>query len=132
MLYLGENHQLAFYEVGALLGDPAQPISNPKGSWVLMSLNIRLHSVVDFSRADQQKLVGTNRQELTGDWQNFGGEAPTQDLGAALFNLRTVEGLIYPSARTGGLCLAVFMDRLQPSSRIEFELETNNTIEIFK
>jgi len=41
-LYLGENHQVAIYEVGALLGDPNAPISNPRGSWVLMSLHVRL------------------------------------------------------------------------------------------
>jgi hypothetical protein len=38
VLYLGENHQVAIYEVGALLGNPNAPLSSPKGSWVLMSL----------------------------------------------------------------------------------------------
>ena len=38
ILYLGENHQVAIYEVGALLGDPNSPISNPRGSWLLMCL----------------------------------------------------------------------------------------------
>lgn len=40
ILYLGENHQVAIYEVGALLGDPNAPLSSPRGSWVLMSLQV--------------------------------------------------------------------------------------------
>jgi hypothetical protein len=32
ILYLGENHQVAIYEVGALLGNPNAPLSSPKGS----------------------------------------------------------------------------------------------------
>ena len=42
ILYLGENHQVAIYEVGALLGDPSAPISSPKGSWALMSWHVGL------------------------------------------------------------------------------------------
>lgn len=57
MLYLGENHQVAIYEVGALLGDPNQPVSNPRGSWVLMSLHVQLHRVADLSDPSQQKLI---------------------------------------------------------------------------
>src|SRR6516165_5360913 len=47
ILYLGENHQVAIYEVGALLGDPNAPISSPIGTWVLMSLHVILYHVVD-------------------------------------------------------------------------------------
>jgi len=51
ILYLGENHQVAIYEVGALLGDPNAPLSSPKGSWVLMSLQVSLYHVVDLCDA---------------------------------------------------------------------------------
>jgi hypothetical protein len=60
ILYLGENHQVAIYEVGALLGDPNAPLSSPKGSWVLMSLQVTLYHVADLCDASQQKLISTN------------------------------------------------------------------------
>ena len=81
ILYLGENHQVAIYEVGALLGDPNDPISSPKGSWLLMSVHVRLHHIVDLSEPAQQRLISTNDQELTGVWANTPGGAPTQILG---------------------------------------------------
>lgn len=54
ILYLGENHQVAIYEVGALLGNPNSPVSSPKGSWVLMSLQVTLHHVADLCDPSQQ------------------------------------------------------------------------------
>src|SRR5580700_4066300 len=56
ILDLGENHQVAIYEVGALLGDPNAPLSSRRGSWALMSLHVRLHNVADLSDPGQQKL----------------------------------------------------------------------------
>lgn len=123
MLYLGENHQVAIYEVGALLGDPNQPISNPKGSWVLMSLRVQLHQVADLSNPAQQRLIATNDQELTGAWGNAAGTAPTQLLGAALFDVPSLEGFIYPSSKAGSLNLAVFMDKLSDKSSLTFQNE---------
>ncbi len=32
VLYLGENHQVVAFEVGALLGDPSAPTPNPNAS----------------------------------------------------------------------------------------------------
>src|SRR4051794_28287986 len=49
ILYLGENHQVAIFEVGALLGDPNSPISSPRGSWILMNLYVRIYNVTDLS-----------------------------------------------------------------------------------
>jgi hypothetical protein len=123
MLYLGENHQVAVYEVGALLGDPNQPISNPKGSWVLMSLRVQLHLVADLSDPAQQKLIATNTQELTGSWADADGYAPTQQLGAALFDVPKLEGFVFPSAKAGNLNLAVFMDKLAVGSSLVFQNE---------
>ena len=80
ILYLGENHQVAIYEVGALLGDPDAPISSPRGSWALMSIRVSLDNVVDLSEPDQQQIISTNHQELTGAWANYGGAAPTSGL----------------------------------------------------
>jgi hypothetical protein len=40
--------------VRALLGDPNAPVSSPRGSWVLMSLQVTLHHVADLCDASQQ------------------------------------------------------------------------------
>jgi hypothetical protein len=132
MLYLGENHQVAIFEVGALLGDPNLPISNPKGSWVLMSLRVQLHHIADLSEPAQQKLIATNDQELTGVWANAGGGAPTQKLGAALFAVPGLEGFIFPSARVGSRNLAVFMDKLGGKSALTFQNELTKQTEALK
>jgi len=127
MLYLGDNHQVAIYEVGALLGDPNAPISSPRGSWVLMSLSVRLHHVANLSVPSQQKLISTNDQELTGVWANnaVSTAAPTQKLGAALYAIPKLEGFIYPSSKTGSHNLVIFMDKLDKSSLITFSNELN-------
>lgn len=129
MLYLGENHLVAIYEVGALLGDPTLPISNPKGSWALMSLHVQLHLVADLSDPAQQRLIATSEQELTGSWGNAGGSAPTQKLGAALFATPGLEGFIFPSAKAGSRNLAIFMDKLGANSTVTFKNEMSNKTE---
>ena len=83
-LYLGETHQVVLYEVEALLGPSTSPIPNPKGSWLLTSLEVTLGSVVDLTSNAQQRIVGTNDQELTGVWKSSNTPAPTQLLGAGI------------------------------------------------
>jgi hypothetical protein len=125
MLYLGENHQVAIYEVGALLGDPDAPVSNPKGSWALMSVQVTLDYVADLSDVAQQKIIATNLQELTGSWAACSGAAPTQVLGRALHDLPDLEGFIYPSAKAGNRSLAIFVDKLGSRSSLVFRNEIN-------
>jgi RES domain len=129
ILYLGENHQVAIYEVGALLGDPNEPISSPKGSWLLMSVHVRLHYVVDVSEPAQQRLISTSDQELTGVWVSASGGAPTQKLGAALHALPDLEGFIFPSSKAGSRNLAIFMDKLAGTSIITFKNELTGRTE---
>jgi RES domain len=130
ILYLGENHQVAIYEVGALLGDPNAPLSSPVGSWILMSLNIRLYSVIDLCDPDQQKLISTSDQELTGSWANNPAACPTQQLGAALYALPDAEGIKYPSSKAGSHNLAIFMDKLNKNSAISFKNELDGRTEM--
>ena len=129
ILYLGENHQVAIYEVGALLGDPNAPISRPKGSWALMSLHVRLYNVADLSEPGEQKLIATNDQELTGTWANSSGTAPTQALGVALSAHPGLEGFVFPSSKSGSRNLAIFMDKLDKRSLITFENELDGKVE---
>jgi len=77
ILYLGETHQVAVHEVGALLGDPNAPVANPKGSWAILSLSVVLEQVVDLTDSTQQRIIRTNQSELTGNWINYAGVSPT-------------------------------------------------------
>jgi hypothetical protein len=129
ILYLGENHQVAIYEMDALLGDPNAPLSSPRGSCVLMSLDIRLYSVVDLCAPNQLKLISASDQELTGSWVNNPAASPTQKLGAALHALPNVEAMIYPSSKAGSRNLAIFMDKLDKRSAIVFKNELRGTTE---
>jgi hypothetical protein len=130
IIYLGENHQVAIYEVGALLGDPDAPISIPRGSWALLSIHVKLYNVIDLSDHAQQRLISTNDQELTGVWVNYPGTAPTQKLGAALCAIPEVEAFIFPSSKTGSRNLAIFPDKLDKRSSIVFHNELDGKYEL--
>ena len=58
------------------------PIPDPKGSFVILSLDVRLNHVVNLCDEHEQRLLGTNSQELTWNWVNHIGFAPTKKLGA--------------------------------------------------
>jgi hypothetical protein len=130
IVYLGETHQVAIHEVRALLGDPQAPIANPKGSWAILSLQVVLDQIVDLSLPHQQRIIATNHAELTGNWSNDPGVAPTQALGQSLYNLPGLEGFIYPSSLVNGLCLGIFPDKLGPRSSITFLNEITNRQEL--
>jgi hypothetical protein len=129
ILYLGENHQVAIYEVGALVGDPNDPISNPRGSWALMSIQVILHYIADISDPAQQKIISTNHQELTGSWINSPSPVPTHQLGAELHKVPDLEGFLYPSAKSKSRNLAIFMEKLGNRSSISFFNELLNKSE---
>jgi hypothetical protein len=58
--------------------------------------------------------------EITQPWAGI-PNAPTQVLGAEVYNDDFFEGILYPSARKAGhSCVVVFPDRLLPGSRIHF------------
>jgi hypothetical protein len=122
-LYLGENHQVVFYEVGALLGSPLDPVCNPRGSWVVMALRVVLDSIADLSDDSQLKILRTSRQELTGPWEGSFAPVPTQQLGAALHATEGVEGVVFPSSKPLGRNLVIFPDKLGPRSHIVFHNE---------
>lgn len=84
IMYLAETHQVAIHEVGALLGDPAAPVANPRGSWAILHLDVILGCIVDLTEPAQQRLLGTTEMELTGIWRNSRTATPTQRLGEAL------------------------------------------------
>ncbi|HEY6331096.1 MAG TPA: RES family NAD+ phosphorylase [Blastocatellia bacterium] len=136
VLYLAENHQVALFEVQALLGSPPGPIvPNPhQGPWTIISVSVRLSGVADLTSRASQVLLDTNAQELTGDWMGYAsravpmssisypvGVAPTQELGTALYSTPHIEAFITISARIPDkMALVVFPQKLQPGNYMRF------------
>ncbi len=130
VLYLGENHQVVVYEIGALLGPLSSPMSNPAHSWMILTLDVRLDHVVDLCDSSQQKIISTNDQELTGVWANASSATPTQKLGAALNAVPNLEGMVVPSAKPGGRRnLVLFPDKFGPRSSVVFRNELSGRSE---
>jgi RES domain-containing protein len=129
ILYLAETPQVALHEVRALVGDPNAPIADTRSSWVLLSLQVVLDHVVNLTDPGEQKIISTNHAELTGNWVNDPGLAPTQSLGQQLYDLADVEGFLYPSSLVNGSCLAVFPDKSGPRSSLVFRNEISGRVE---
>jgi len=114
ILYLAENCQVALYEVGAMYGNPADPIADPRQSLLLLSLQVRLCRVVDLCDESERRLIGASFQELTGNWRNSPDrDLPTHLLGQALFRVKGLEGFLFPSSKpSGGQNLVIFPDKI--------------------
>ncbi|MBX9582049.1 MAG: RES family NAD+ phosphorylase [Gemmataceae bacterium] len=75
--------------------------------------------VLDLTRREVRRTLGTDSTELTGPWRGFPIRRlpPTQLLGREVFYSGLFSGIRYPSARHhGGVCLAVFEDLLRAAS----------------
>jgi hypothetical protein len=133
VLYLAQDHQLALFEVRALGGSPEAPIPDPRMTWTVLPLVVTLRAVADLTDPVEQRQIGMSAQELTGKWdQHKGSErAPTQRLGAALFELPGLDGFLVPTAIPGvsGKNLVVFPEKLKARSRIEFRNPKSGRIE---
>jgi hypothetical protein len=135
VLYLAQDHQLALFEVRALLAKPEAPIPDPRSTWAILPLSVTLEAVADLTNPAEQRRIGISTQELTGKWDEYkqSGTAPTQRLGAALFELPGLEGFLVPTAVPGisGKSLVVFPEKLKARSRIEFRDPNSGRIERF-
>jgi RES domain-containing protein len=137
VLYLAENHMVALFEVQALFGNPLVPggvVAQPRQSWTVISVNLQLQSVADIADPRTQSQLQTTAQELTGDWRGYmqrssvhtsvsgpTGIAPTQELGAALYQNQNLEGVRTLSAKLPYYwTLVVFPQQLQAGSHITF------------
>src|SRR5262245_17172724 len=145
ILYLAEDHQVALYEVGAIVGPPfptlGKPVfSNPWKAWTILNVRVTIQQVVDLTEVAAQVRLGTSAQELTGDWEGYlkrtqhasvsgpTGLAPTHALGQALFDLSDLEGFLAIAAPLPDRKnLIVFPEKLQPGSRIVFDDGHGNT-----
>ena len=133
ILYLAENHLVAMFEAQALFGSPLTPggvVPHPTASLVTLAIQTQLTAIVDISDPAQAAVVGTNAQELTGDWRGYQqrgpatsvsgptGKAPTQEFGEQLFALcPDVQGFLTLSAPLPYYrILAIFPQRLRPGT----------------
>jgi hypothetical protein len=144
ILYLAENHQVALFEVQALLGSPwSGVVPNPRSAWTILNMKVSLSRIVDLTDAGEQAILDTSAQELTGDWRGYQsrgmsssvplptGLAPTQELGGTLFSAGDVEGFITLSARLPDqMILAVFPQRMGPRSIEYWDPLTGNVVYI--
>ena len=143
-LYFAEDPIVAQFEVGAVLGSltPGGHIPHPRQStFVTMAVRIILRDVIDLTEVTNTHLpLGTNAQELTGDWRGYEqrtprtsvseptGIAPTQHLGKALFATGT-EGFRAISAKIPYTkTLTVFTDNLQSGSSLVFLDQSGGTV----
>jgi len=84
-----------------------------------------LRKVLDLTRVDVLDALVTSSDELGRDWRMVnarGGEAPSQRLGNAAHRSQRIEAIVYRSTVwAGGLCLAIFPERLGSGSWLEVE-----------
>jgi hypothetical protein len=143
ILYFADNPLVATFEYGALFGSlvPGKSIPNPNYPYVMLSVQMVLHSIVDLSDVSKQNLVDISAQELTGDWDGYtirnqgtnisgpNGLAPTQILGEALKNTG-VEGFKSISAKVPyHRTLMVFSQNLQSNSSILFRDQSGKILD---
>lgn len=136
ILYLAENHLVALLEVEALMGSPVNPgslVPQPHRSWTMLNVTVSLQRVADLTDLSTQEALQITAQELTGDWvgyllrgpattvKNPTGLAPTQELGAALYQVPSLEGFKSISSKAPyHQILAVFPEKLLPGSRVSW------------
>jgi RES domain-containing protein len=119
-LYLADNPVTALLEVEALFKTRTVFRYVAKPPLIVLSIYYQLNAILDLTNLNNQLALGTNLQELTGNWllMNAGGQlAPTQILGEAAYSLQSIEALKVPSARDpNNYNLVVFPDRLSYGS----------------
>jgi RES domain-containing protein len=133
-LSLADDIIAAQFEAGAVLGSykPGHYVSHSRLSFITMNVRVILGEVIDLTDPAIQAALGTNVQELTGDWDGYQirnrrtavshptGIAPTQDLGRALC-ATGVEGFRAISAKLPfHQTLTVFTENLRSTSSLTF------------
>jgi RES domain-containing protein len=124
-VYLAEDMVTALTEVIAVVTTlPGRPTTLETHPWAIVVVRGLLLSVLDLTRSDMVRKLGSSHQELTGAWrytQEQTGEAPTQLLGRVCYQSKLFDGIRYSSSKNPphGVCLAVFPDRLKPPAFLE-------------
>jgi RES domain-containing protein len=84
----------------------------------LLEYEVELGAVLDLTDVVTREAVGLSQEQLHSD-----DAAPCQEVGEAAHHLGR-EGVLAPSATGAGSVLAVFVERLLPSSRVDVVLTT--------
>jgi hypothetical protein len=141
-LSLAEDSLVGQFEAGAVLGSykPGHYVPHPSVTLISMNVQVILTNVMDLTDPHTQTLLGTNAQELTGDWDAYQirnrrtsvsyptGIAPTQELGRALFTTG-IEGFRSVSAKVPyAKTLTVFPDNRLQTSSLVFTDMSNGTV----
>lgn len=121
-LYLASDEITAIAEVTGVLRPAGSPVPLMFEPLALLTVAGALTDILDTTDVAVQSLLGTNQQELTGDWvkaqdkylKGLGPMPPTQVLGQAAFDVGGIAGLLYESTKspTSGMGLLVFTGRL--------------------
>jgi RES domain-containing protein len=124
-VYLAEDMVTALTEVAAVVKTGAAGLTTlATNPWALISVNGVLLTVLDLTQPTIVAKLGSNDQELTGEWrytQAGGAEAPTQLLGRVCYQTKLFDGIRYPSSKNPpqGRCVAVFPDRLKDAAYLD-------------
>jgi len=120
--YLGTDEKTTIAEVAGVLSPAGSPVAMVFKPLALLSVLGVLTNLVDTTDPVVQDALGTNEEELTGNWAKaqvryLAGTRPmppTQVLGQAAFDAGGIVGLIYESTKssTNGKGILVFTDRL--------------------
>jgi RES domain-containing protein len=123
VLYTSDTPITALREVRILTETATGLIAHKAEPQIMLSIEYNLKAIVDLKNPNNQNLLGTNIQELTGVWlpMNLQGQiAPTQELGTAIRASQQIEALKVPSAhQADAYNLAIFPDRLAPGSLLQ-------------
>lgn len=122
-IYLASDPVTALLEVTAVLQHSHAPAFTLRTyPWTVFAVDGVVTNILDLTDPNVWPSLGTNLQELTGDWaygqdQHLLGRGPlppTQLLGQAVYNGGVIAGMKYPSAKNVGRGegLVVFSDRL--------------------
>jgi RES domain-containing protein len=121
-LYLADTPLTALQEINLMRITDGAILSAKSAPRLLLSVEVVLSAVLDVTTGENQDVLGTNVQELTGNWlvlNATGQTAPTQDLGSAAYSLATIEALRVASAQDPRASnLVVLPDRLAQRSSV--------------
>lgn len=133
LLYFTENQHVALLEVSAIFSPPGSGtiVANPGNAWAVLNVIVSLSNIADLTSSLAQQTLQTTAQELTGDWVGYQlralpgasvavptGAAPTQELGAALHGLPSLQGFLTLSAKAPERKnLVIFPDKIHPLTR---------------
>jgi RES domain-containing protein len=95
-VYLAQDAMTAFIEVGAIIKQEQSLVTLRTHPWVLITIEGSLSYVLDLTDVRVVNLLGSNHQELTGEWrytQEAAGEAPTQLLGRVCHSTGRFDGI---------------------------------------